>query len=225
MSDKITAPPPIYVATATARANSSPCQKSKRAAVIFDPAALANDQGHLPPPIGTGFNGMPGIAECDGSAACRRDCAKICEHAEARAIHQALLRVGIFQSVRGVPALAGVEMVHVKTVDGRLVPSGAPSCWQCSKTIVDVGLEAVWLYEDRELDGTSMPAWFRYTANAFHDATLKHEKLHPYDVEHHDVRISIENGQAVDMECSCGFKPKDGDELEAHAKATIQVTP
>jgi hypothetical protein len=74
----ITAPPPIYVATATGYANSSPCKKSKRGAVVFNPAAVANDQGLLPPPIGSGFNGMPGIAECDGSPACRRDCAKIC---------------------------------------------------------------------------------------------------------------------------------------------------
>jgi hypothetical protein len=136
-----------------------------------------------------------------------------------RAIHQALLRVGVSRlgifSARNVPALAGLELVHVKTVEGRVVPSGEPSCWQCSKTIVDVGLEAVWLYENR--DGTPTPTWNRYTADAFHDATLKHEKLHPYDVVRHDLRVRLENGLAVDMECSCGFKPKDDHELAAHA--------
>lgn len=219
-----TAPPSIYIATATGYANSSPCQKSKRGAVIFDPAAFVDGQRYLPPPIGAGYNGMPRIATCDGSAACRRDCAKICEHAEARAVHQALLRVGTsrsgMSSVRDTPALAGLELVHVKTVEGRVVPGGPPSCWQCSKTIVGVGLDAVWLYENR----VSGPEWIRYTADEFHDATLKHEKLHPYDVVRHDVRVRFENGLAVYTECSCGFKPKDDNEMALHVAATTNLS-
>lgn len=92
----------------------------------------------------------------------------------------------------GEPVLRGYEMLHVKaeprTLDGPIprqpapghpgfeivetaqtgwgiAVSPGPSCWQCSREIVDVGLDAMWLFHE---DG-----WRRYPAEEFHRLTLE----------------------------------------------------
>ncbi len=223
----------------------SPCAKSKRGAVLFDPE-LERERERLETEapnvklgddnlfsnvanliaIGDGFNGPPRGFTCDGSDECRRDCPKLCLHAEQRAIHEA---------TRATPHdnLTAYELVHVKVVDGKVVHGGTPSCWQCSRLVVESSLRGVWLYETqkvdaktitddqiRELAGAGMPTsdpewcdvalvrgdldwaqadhvreardvcarvwnrtlapglWRFYTAPEFHEATLRHEKLH-----------------------------------------------
>ena len=95
----------------------SGCEKSKRGAVIWIPGADG--------PVAKGSNHQPDPHQCDGSPACRSSCAKLCVHAEAAAI----LDLGSFLG-------HGLHMLHVKVVDGRPVPSGPPSCWQCSRLIL-----------------------------------------------------------------------------------------
>lgn len=142
--------PPDYIIEAARCAGvDSPCQKSKRGAVVFDPVTLAYQQASSSPfrirdiIIGAAPNGQPADFQCTGSSACRENCGKLCMHAEQRAILQAVRRCG----VEDIGRLAYLEVVHAKVVDGVVVPGGGPSCWQCSRLVVEVGLRGVWLFE------------------------------------------------------------------------------
>lgn len=179
MSD---APPDYAIEAARNAALRSPCQKSQRGVAAFSRESA--DAFERSPPrkdgaftvrqlvvTGIGFNGPPKGFLCDGSEACRTDCAKFCLHAEHRAIRAA----GILDDV------GDLELVHVKVVLGKVVAGGPPSCWQCSREILDVGVRGVWLYEDVVEHIADVgphvvqPAkvWRYYTALEFHCATLK----------------------------------------------------
>lgn len=133
---------------ATAVAMESPCAKSKRGVVIFTWREILA-RGHNHPP-----NGMA----CDGSDECRENCNKLCIHAEEDA--QNNLRIDNFPSQM-------IHMLHVKAVDGAAVVSGPPSCWQCSRRILDRAVvEKVWLLHK---DGPRC-----YPVQEFHDLTLQH---------------------------------------------------
>ena len=137
------------LAFAIDKTEDSRCQKSKRGVTIWNPATWEID--------GVGTNGPPHGFACDGSIACRMHCNKLCTHAEVDALMDA-----------GTEAY-GDELLHVKVVDGRVVVSGPPSCWQCSREIVAAGISGVWLLHET--------GWRRYTAEAFHEATLRHCEL------------------------------------------------
>lgn len=167
-------PPAFVIEEAHIAAGGSPCQKSQRGAAVFEPRVADDPVRPERALIASGYNGPPPPMACDGSAACRRDCGKICEHAEARAIRGAMLDAPISYNLKGY------EMVHVKVVSGVVVPGGPPSCWQCSRTILDVRLDAMWLYEDD--NWRSRGVWRRYTAKEFHEATLLNAGLYPYQI-------------------------------------------
>jgi deoxycytidylate deaminase len=184
------------VETAKGFANQSPCQKSKRGAVVFDPA------DPNAPPLGVGYNGRPD-GGCEGDETCRRDCGKICVHAEQRAIYSALAAITPMPRRVRHP-FSTLDILHVKTVDGVVVPGGPPSCWQCSKAIVDTGIAGVWLYEH---DATTAPGsgvgdWIRYTATGFHDLTLKVHRIHPFDRPQHRMTYDMTSNA---WGCSCGY--------------------
>lgn len=189
-------PPPWVLEAARVEAMKSPCQKSKRGAAIYSidecddilegrdvsRAAFLGipykadryksqsivDVAHNAPPNGWG---------CSGSEACRRNCGKLCRHAEERAI----LAAGILTRCENL------AMVHVKVVDGVVVAGGPPSCWQCSRLIADCGIRGIWLYEKRFEAAEDMhpaavgrelePAWKFYDARVFHTLTLAHEGI------------------------------------------------
>lgn len=149
-----TSPPDHIIASALAYARQSPCCKSKRGVAIFDPstphaAAIALGTNHPPLPQG-----------CDGSDACREDCARRCIHAEADGLamfaalygaSSALDQLGIGGGMRIHPTRS--ELVHVKIGPaGELVAGGGPSCWQCSRNVLEVGIAAVWLYQVDPVD-------------------------------------------------------------------------
>lgn len=141
MSD---APPPAHIVHhAVMMAGYSPC-RSQRGAVAF----LPRNGGAL---ISAGWNRRQ-APPCDGSADCKATCARTAIHAE----QVALLDAG--------SAAAGCDILHVKTVDGRLVASGGPSCLECSKLMLAAGIDGVWLYHDR--------GWRRYPIAEFHRLTL-----------------------------------------------------
>jgi deoxycytidylate deaminase len=127
----------------------SPCAKSKRGVVIFH-----RRQGI----VATGFNHPPHPFKCDGSEECRTNCNKVCVHAETAALHDLRL-----QLVRLHPNT--LEMLHVKAVDGTAVASGPPSCWQCSREILEARISAFWLLHAEGLR--------RYTAEEFHTLTMQ----------------------------------------------------
>lgn len=163
----MTQPPDDIIQTARRSGTYSHCAKSQRGAVVFDPRT-----GRI---VGRGWNHQPLGFSCDGSDACRAACPKLCIHAEDAAI-------------RAVPSnllldgqMPGLELVHVKVVDGEVVPGGGPSCWQCSRLVVEVRLKGVWLYEldtgiSYMLGSSPAGKWRFYRADEFHRLTLQHAR-------------------------------------------------
>lgn len=149
----------------------SPCEKSKRGVALF---MITKDDLS----VYTAFNSPPGRFYCTKTDKCKESCNKLCMHAEMRVLLKAHR-----PSERGI-----LELVHVKIdtdnkFPGIVAPSGPPSCWQCSRMILDwsdrVG---VWLYRE---DG-----WIRYNAEAFHAYTLEECGLGAFpgsrDERHHE---------------------------------------
>lgn len=130
-------------------ASHSGCHKSQRGVVIFHRRFGLHTSG---------TNYPPSPFSCDGSKECRKACNKICIHAE----QDALLKSGT--------PLLGYEMLHVKVVDDKAVPSGQPSCWQCSRLILAAKLRCMWLLHE---DGLRS-----YMPLEFHALTLKEKGLY-----------------------------------------------
>lgn len=167
-------PDACHILTAEVAAARSPCAKSKRGVVLFDPATGAYR--------GSGWNGPPLDAACPGREVCGDRCNKLCVHAEIRALRERAL-----YAANGHPS-SNLHLLHVKLgADGHVTPGGPPSCWQCSREILDVGFVAgVWLYERTGwVTVTSTPSgpvtsfaepmrghWSYYTASDFHRITL-----------------------------------------------------
>ena len=146
----------IAMLLAVDAAKRSPCAKSKRGVVIWCPINSM---------FAIGFNHPPDGFRCDDSDACREHCNKLCLHAEQEALMAARGR-SVFRSSPRV-----LHLLHVKVdADGNAVPSGPPSCWQCSRLIVDcLHIDTVWLLEDEGLRS--------YTPHEFHVRTLEYCQL------------------------------------------------
>lgn len=132
---------------AIAVAQRSPCRKSTRGVVIFNTRGV----------VAQGFNHPPEPFLCTGDDECRASCNKICVHAEQAAL--------LDYDGRGNPA-DEPDLLHVKVERGVGVPSGPPSCWQCSRLILLVpDIQGVWL-----LHGGAL---CRYSPVEFHRQTLR----------------------------------------------------
>lgn len=161
------APPTEIIELAERIAAKSPCAKSKRGVVAY--AEHPSFDG--PRIVGHGFNGPPPPFKCDASPTCRATCSKFCIHAELRAIWAA------WSYLEGDRKGHQVMLVHVKIdADEKVVPGGGPSCWQCSRHVLEHGLYGVWLYEGTPIRPESA-AWRFYTAEAFHRFTLAAAEL------------------------------------------------
>src|SRR4051812_24910190 len=136
------APPQHCIDLAVEVSGWSPC-RSKRGVVIFSAGDV----------ISYGYNYKPRGFDCDGSAECKATCRREAVHAEQQALMSA-----------GNRAHAS-ELLHVKTVDGKLVPSGGPSCVECSKLAWAARIAWVWLYHDT--------GWRRYAGAEFHALSLR----------------------------------------------------
>lgn len=132
-------PTRLLVERATAAARCSPCQ-SKRGVVVFLETYEI---------IGTGWNAA---RDCDGGDACRSTCSRVAVHAEQAAL----------LSCDGDTVDA--DMLHLKIVDGNLVPSGPPSCIECAKLALYAGIAGFWLYHEA--------GWVRYAMREFYDLSL-----------------------------------------------------
>lgn len=126
----MTTPPEAAIAEAIAAGRLSDCAKSQRGVSIFSRRTGIVFRGD--------WNGPPEGFSCSGSDTCKAHCRDVAVHAEERAIMRIL-------SMADVPA-PDLDLVHVKVVNGELVPSGPPSCLQCSRLIAEVGV-GIWLFE------------------------------------------------------------------------------
>lgn len=142
------ASPAIY--TAKLAATQSRCRSQRGAAIFWPNGHHVVANGHR---VIAGFNNRPG---CDQSDSCKATCRFHAVHAEEAAIMKCM--------AQGLD-MTGAEMLHVKVVDGAIVPSGGPSCLPCSEMIVRAGLAGMWLYHK---DG-----WRRYDAVEFHRLTIE----------------------------------------------------
>lgn len=133
-------------------AKRSGCQ-SKRGVVIW-----SRDLGY----IAGGWNAPPQPFICDGSDQCKAQCSKTAVHAEQAALVD-------MAKWANLDYLQDFEMLHVKVMDGKAVISDKPSCWQCSKLILEFGLKSMWLYQKEGL--------VEYTPLEFHTLTLKNNDL------------------------------------------------
>ena len=172
----VSAPSTFIVEHAVRFAAKSPCAKTRRGAVVF----------HGDVWLGMGYNHPPAPMTCDRSLMCRVDCGRRCVHAETHAIRQSERPL-----TEAVDKGIDVEIVHVKIdSSGNLVAGGGPSCWQCSREILDAGIAAVWLYrlptvaEANAADvyraddprHVLLARWQRYTAVDFHRITCANAK-------------------------------------------------
>lgn len=140
-------PPQDIIDWAIRLSTISPC-RSKRGVVTW--------RENAPPVyrrISAGYNRPPQTFTCDGSIKCKSQCSYTALHAEQVAILTADCSLG------------DAEMLHVKTVDGLLIPSGGPSCVACSKLILFSCLRGVWLYHEN--------GWRFYGAREFHSLSLE----------------------------------------------------
>jgi deoxycytidylate deaminase len=134
--------PSSYADLAYSTALRSPCAKSKRGVVLRGLNTYA------------AYNGPPEPFSCGTSTGCSpSSCVKVAIHAEQRAI------------MKAGPFAKGSEMIHIKVKDEVGVVSGPPSCWQCSRMILEAGISGMWLLHDE--------GWVRYTAEEFHKQTLE----------------------------------------------------
>lgn len=142
-------PPQRAIDCAINEAITSTCL-SKRGASIWKSTIGLHKDGIMI--FGKGRNHLPCGYTCTADTACKSMCSKTAIHAEQEALIDS----------RGA-AWSG-EMLHVKVIDEKLVPSGPPSCWQCSKLMLEAGIKGMWLYHE---DG-----WKRYEMAEFHKLTL-----------------------------------------------------
>lgn len=132
---------------AVAHGQLSHCRKSHRGAIAW----YAQGKTFT---FASGTN-MPLGRPCDGTAGCAATCPFRCVHAEVQALNG--MRRGTFSEL---------QLLHVKVADGKPVPSGGPSCADCSKFILlfQPRVAAVWLLH---ADG-----WRNYDPEEFHELSV-----------------------------------------------------
>ncbi len=180
-------PVKLAVDIALREAARSPC-RSKRGVVIYTTAVVLGSPDETFFALGSGHNGPPAPFSCPGREHCAGNCGQRSVHAEVRALRK------VPKGNNMATALGSeVELVHVElavpTVDPTAPPSGTPavgvkpcggpSCWQCSREILDAEIvDWVWLFEGGGPMWTD-PAWRRYSPVEFHEATLRRCGMRP----------------------------------------------
>lgn len=163
---------------ATETAERSPCVKSKRAAVAWNPPT-----GGMFVPAAVGWNAPPGTMMCGENDQCREECRDRCVHAEARAIlaleapitvtslRTSKLRSTAKDGTAPAPSRE-LDLLHLKVVDGIGWYSGPPSCPRCSGLIAESRRFArVWLL--RLDERTGIPSMVSYEPEMFHRISVE----------------------------------------------------
>lgn len=149
--------PPVVLAVAIEQSNHSLCV-SKRGCAIW------GERIHSTQPliIGRGYNKHTGIRGCLQNSQCKVTCRSLAVHAEQVALMDALHNN---VHIHNQP----IFMVHVKTQNNKLVPSGPPSCVQCSKLILasPMRITGVYLFHEQ--------GWGFYPTIQFHALSMENE--------------------------------------------------
>lgn len=153
-------PPSHIVDLAVEISVMSPC-RSKRGAVVFQPS-----NGNL---VSHGYNYKPRGFGCDGSEVCKQTCRTEAIHAEQQALFA------------GGKWVEGSDLLHVRTIDGLVVPSGGPSCAQCSKLALVTGIVGVWLFHET--------GWRRYAIVEFHQLSIEADRQRAEAAESQVARL------------------------------------
>jgi deoxycytidylate deaminase len=158
--------PPEVLQVALEQSFQSVCL-SQRGSVIW----TENDRSH-PTILGKGYNRHVGLG-CTRDAVCKANCCDKAVHAEQVALMDAL-----WNSLHMLNKFT--YALHAKTVNEALVPSGPPSCEECSKMLLasPLRIHGVYLYHE--------PGWVLYPMKQFHylseqnavNHKLKHLALH-----------------------------------------------
>ncbi len=163
-------PPPYVVRMAISASAHGPCVKSKRGVAAY----VAFDMEHQPLSgrfIVACANSPPHPLVCGKDDACKVSCGQVAVHAEEWAILAAREHARD-PGVMTIADVGRIALVHVKTIDGKLVTSRGPSCVTCSRTILAVGIGGIWLYEATK-EFSERGEWRFYTGLEFHIATLE----------------------------------------------------
>ncbi len=153
---QINNPPKFAIIAAIEAAKNSTCTKSRRGISIFSDHLL----------ISIGTNSIA-YGKCTGDDICKQNCNKICTHAEINAIYN-FYKNNVFSKHE-----KDVSILHVKiNEDGNLETSKNPSCWQCSRYILQQGFKGVWLFEQINTNDSNNGEWKFYNSTEFHLQTL-----------------------------------------------------
>lgn len=168
-------PPSVAIEFAVKLSTMSICRSQRGAAIFRDNEVYAG-----------GYNYKPLGFDCNGSDDCKRTCFEEAVHAEQHAL------ISVEVSARKF------DMLHVKTVGGALVPSGPPSCTQCSKLALASGIRYFWLYHDT--------GWQRYHMPDFHHRSILNARNKPIRLsaeQIHDLCHDLTNVSREQFEEGC----------------------
>lgn len=138
-----------FMNLAAEEAKKSTCKKSQRGTIIVKDGEV----------IGRGYNKPTLEGLCDP---CIREGIMDNTRAElCSAIHAE--QMAILDAVNSKKPLAGSRMYHIKIKDGKMGPSGKPSCTVCSRIIYESGVaefvlwheEGYAIYDSKELNELS----------------------------------------------------------------------
>ncbi len=150
----------LYIKTAILEAEKSVCSKSKRGVVIVK---KLSDENVV---VGKGYN-TPALGRICYPKHCYNICNQYCIHAEQNAI---------FNALSNVHNLKNSRLYHIKVKDGEVKNSGQPSCIECSKLILKVGIEGIVLKHDEGYGLYSSEEFYDLSLNSFKQKTLSMEK-------------------------------------------------
>lgn len=149
----------IYAAT------QSTCAKSKRGVAIFEFGNVRFQE------VVMANNSPPKPFICTGTEKCKESCGKVAIHAEERAIMRSLRKHANNSYDDFAWQSDEKDMVHIKVIDGKPVASTRPSCWMCSRKLVEAKMRYMFMVTD--FDDSGGPVFTGWTVEEFHEETLK----------------------------------------------------
>jgi hypothetical protein len=137
----IATPPEDMVVLAVRIAYKAPC-KRRGGAIVFEFVETMTDRSDIVEvvPHALAYSGPPMGHVCDSQL-----CARLCLHAEERAMRYAFAVLGGPNGRNRTPRALELLVVSVGEIDPLYGPG--PSCMECARTLLDEQITGVWFYE------------------------------------------------------------------------------